>query len=258
MLNSLNPQQLLNKILGFQKELYVNEIDKNVIIKANYIDQFSTSDNSVRLIFDNINFKILHISENIEKLSGYPAHNFYDLNMLFAIKIVALEHYNFMYIWVKWVITRHLKYGDSFDAKQSMSGVKVKHQDGHIMCVMFRQFPLETTDDGVATVSAITIDDITHLMKSDFYWGRIECGITTKKIHHLISLDNKDVPQDILSDREKNIVQLLAQGKESKEIGSELFISSHTVDNHRRNMINRIGVRDTTGLIQICKMVGII
>jgi DNA-binding CsgD family transcriptional regulator len=61
-----------------------------------------------------------------------------------------------------------------------------------------------------------------------------------------------------LTDREKEMVRLLAQGKESKEIGSLLLISPHTVDNHRRNMINKIGVRDTTGLIQICRMVGII
>jgi DNA-binding CsgD family transcriptional regulator len=37
-----------------------------------------------------------------------------------------------------------------------------------------------------------------------------------------------------------------------------LFISSHTVDNHRRNMIAKTGAKDTTALIQICKMVGII
>jgi DNA-binding CsgD family transcriptional regulator len=45
---------------------------------------------------------------------------------------------------------------------------------------------------------------------------------------------------------------------ESKEVGKILFISSHTVDNHRRNMISRTGARDTTALIQICRMSGII
>jgi DNA-binding CsgD family transcriptional regulator len=258
MLDFLKPQELLNKILGIQKEVYANEVGKTAIIKANYIDEFSISENSVRVILDHINFKILHISQNVEALSGYSGDEIINLNILFTMKLFTLDHYNFMYVWVKWAITRHLKYGDSFDAKQIMCGVKVKHKKGHIMRLLFRQYPLETTDEGVATLSAITIDDITHLMKSDFYWGRIECGRTTKQIHHLISLDNKDIPQDILSKREISIVRLLAKGKESKEIANKLFISSHTVDNHRRNMINKIGVRDTTGLIQICKMVGIV
>jgi DNA-binding CsgD family transcriptional regulator len=248
MLDLLKSQELLNKILGIQKDLYANEIDKTAVVKAHYLNEFSLSENSVRIIFDHINFKILHISGNIEKLG----------NILFALKAFTIDHFNFMYVWVKWAVDRHLKYGDSFDAKQVMCGVKVNHKDGHIIRLLFRHYPLETTAEGVATISAITLDDVSHLMKSDFYWARIECGRTTKRIHHMISIDKEDHPQDILTDREKSIVQLLAEGKESKEIGSTLFISSHTVDNHRRNMINKIGVRDTTGLIQICKMCGII
>jgi DNA-binding CsgD family transcriptional regulator len=258
MLDFLKPQELLNKIFGIQKDLYANEIGKTAVVKAHYINEFSLSENSVRIIFDHINFKILHISGNIERLGGYPIESYYDLSVLFALKVFTLDHYDFMYVWVKWAVTRHLKYGDSFDAKQIMCGIKVIHKNGHIIRLLFRHYPLETTNEGVATLSAITLDDITHLMKSDFYWGRIECGRTTKQIHHIISIDKEDHPHDILSDREKSIVQLLAEGKESKEIGKLLFISSHTVDNHRRNMINKIGVRDTTGLIQICKMVGIV
>jgi DNA-binding CsgD family transcriptional regulator len=258
MLNSLNPQQLLNKIFGIQKDIYAKEIDKIAIIKANYLNEFSQSENAVRILFDHINFKILHITENVGSLSGYLSEEILNLNILFALNLISLDHYDFMYVWVNWAITRHLKYGDSFDAKQVMCGVKMKHKDGRIMRLLFRHYPLETTEEGVATLSAISIDDVTHLIKSDFYWGRIECGKVTKQTHHLISLDNKDIPHDILSEREKSIVKLLAQGKESKEIATILFISSHTVDNHRRNMINRIGVRDTTGLIQICKMCGMI
>jgi DNA-binding CsgD family transcriptional regulator len=258
MLDFLKSQELLNKILGIQKDLYANDIDKTAVVKAHYLNEFSLSENSVRIIFDHINFKILHVSGNIEKLGGYPLESYYDLNILFALKAFTIDHFNFMYVWVKWAVDRHLKYGDSFDAKQVMCGVKVNHKDGHIIRLLFRHYPLETTAEGVATISAITLDDVSHLMKSDFYWARIECGRTTKRIHHMISTDKEDHPQDILSDREKSIVQLLAEGKESKEIGTTLFISSHTVDNHRRNMINKIGVRDTTGLIQICKMVGIV
>ena len=95
-------------------------------------------------------------------------------------------------------------------------------------------------------------------MKADFYWGRIEAGKEDRYHRHFVSTDKLYHYTDILTDREKQTVRLLAEGKESKEIGKLLFSSSHTVDNHRRTMISKTGVRDTTGLVQICKMIGII
>jgi DNA-binding NarL/FixJ family response regulator len=41
---------------------------------------------------------------------------------------------------------------------------------------------------------------------------------------------------------------------ETKEIAETLFISLNTVDNHRSNMILQTGARDTTALVQLCKM----
>jgi DNA-binding CsgD family transcriptional regulator len=254
----LNPAQLLSQILDFQEDFYALEEDKTPIIKDSYINEFSKSENSVRLIFDQTHFKILHISDNVEQLTGYSTTDFLDLNTLFVFKIFALEHYNFLYVWVKWVLSRHFKYGDTYNSQQVICGIKVKHKNGSIMRVLFRHYALEETAEGIPTMSVITIDDISHLMKADFYWGRIACGKDDKHIHHLVSTDKEDKPLDILSDREKETLRLIAQGKESKEIAELLHISSHTVDNHRRNMINRIGVRDTTGLVQICKMTGII
>jgi DNA-binding CsgD family transcriptional regulator len=258
MFNMLNPAQLLNKILGFQKDFFAHEVGKTPVIKDSYINEFSKSENSVRLIFDQVNLKILYISENVAHLTGHSMTDFMELNILFALKLFTLEHYNFLYVWIKWALDRHSKYGDTFNSKQALCGIKVNHKEGHTMRLLFRHYALEETADGIPTVSAITIDDISHLMKADFYWGRIECGKGEKHTYHMVSTDKENIAHDILSDREKDTLRLLAQGKESKEIGELLHISSHTVDNHRRNMLHKLGVRDTTGLVQICKMVGII
>jgi DNA-binding CsgD family transcriptional regulator len=258
MINSLNPNQLLSQILGLQKDIFADEAGNTFAIKESYINEFSKSENSVRIIFDHVNFKILYISDNVESLVGYPAKDFLESNMHFALKLCILEHYNFLYVWVNWALARHYRYGDSFNSKQTMCGIKIKHKEGLIMRLLFRHYTLEQTVDGIPTISAITIDDVTHLMKSDSYWGRIECGKEEKRVHHFFSNEKEDIPNDILSDREKDTIRLIAQGKESKEVGKILHISSHTVDNHRRNMLNKMGVRDTTALIQICKMVGII
>jgi DNA-binding NarL/FixJ family response regulator len=48
----------------------------------------------------------------------------------------------------------------------------------------------------------------------------------------------------LLSDREKEIVQLVAQGFRDKEIGEKLFISEQTVKNHLHNIFDKLGVSD--------------
>ena len=48
----------------------------------------------------------------------------------------------------------------------------------------------------------------------------------------------------LLSDREKEIVQLVAQGFRNREIGEKLFISVQTVKNHLHNIFDKLGVSD--------------
>ncbi len=51
-----------------------------------------------------------------------------------------------------------------------------------------------------------------------------------------------------LTKREKEIISLLVNGKTSKEIANELFISKNTVDTHRRNILEKTGLRSTVEL----------
>jgi len=48
----------------------------------------------------------------------------------------------------------------------------------------------------------------------------------------------------LLSDREKQVVQLVVQGYCNREIGQELFLSEHTVKNHLHNLFDKLGVSD--------------
>ena len=52
-----------------------------------------------------------------------------------------------------------------------------------------------------------------------------------------------------LSEREKEIIRCLAQGKVNKQIADELCISVHTVATHRRNISTKLGIHTAAGLI---------
>jgi two-component system, NarL family, response regulator NreC len=55
--------------------------------------------------------------------------------------------------------------------------------------------------------------------------------------------------KSILSDREKEVLSLIAKGKSNKEVGGLLFISVHTVERHRANIMAKLGLHTMADLL---------
>jgi DNA-binding NarL/FixJ family response regulator len=53
-----------------------------------------------------------------------------------------------------------------------------------------------------------------------------------------------------LTERQRNILQLIAEGRSTKEIASDLNLSVKTVETHRTHLMDRLGIRDTAGLVR--------
>ncbi|MEA3505395.1 MAG: response regulator transcription factor [Bacteroidota bacterium] len=58
----------------------------------------------------------------------------------------------------------------------------------------------------------------------------------------------KSISGNLLTDRETDVLKLLAKGKSNKEIADELFISIHTVVTHRKNLGRKINVKSTAAM----------
>jgi DNA-binding NarL/FixJ family response regulator len=65
-------------------------------------------------------------------------------------------------------------------------------------------------------------------------------------------------PMEALSSREREILQLVADGKTSREVAESLSISSKTVDTYRSRLMRKINVNNMTGLIKFAILHGII
>ncbi|MBL7998205.1 MAG: helix-turn-helix transcriptional regulator [Candidatus Kapabacteria bacterium] len=61
----------------------------------------------------------------------------------------------------------------------------------------------------------------------------------------LLSPKNDTLIQSPISDREAEVLELIAQGKSSKQIAGMLFISTNTVNTHRQRIIEKLGVSNT-------------
>lgn len=69
------------------------------------------------------------------------------------------------------------------------------------------------------------------------------------KTQEILRRNAQSPPEEAsLTVRERQIVRMVASGASSKEIAAELGISEKTVQNHRMNIMNKLGIRDIAGL----------
>lgn len=63
---------------------------------------------------------------------------------------------------------------------------------------------------------------------------------------------------DQLTEREQQVFRLVVQGRTSQQIGELLCISSRTVEKHRAALLQKLGVKDTGGLIRCAVRLGVV
>ena len=86
---------------------------------------------------------------------------------------------------------------------------------------------------------------------------RVHRGDTCVPVHLATKLARR-VSGQTLSEREINVLKLLAQGKSNKEIGSALFISEGTVKSHLKRIFGKLGVTSRTEAIAKATRSGLI
>jgi DNA-binding NarL/FixJ family response regulator len=62
----------------------------------------------------------------------------------------------------------------------------------------------------------------------------------------------------VLTSREMEVLQLIAEGKANKETAVELGISIKTVEKHRGHLMDKLNIHDTAGLTRYAIATGII
>lgn len=77
-------------------------------------------------------------------------------------------------------------------------------------------------------------------------------GNILNRLHQLIEKEEEDTPeedtQQVLSAREKEIVVYVVKGMTNREIADKLYLSTHTVITHRRNITRKLKIRSASGL----------
>lgn len=71
-------------------------------------------------------------------------------------------------------------------------------------------------------------------------------------------LDEDKNPLDLITPRQREILQLIAEGKSTKEIADILYISTKTVETHRSQLMDRLDIHDVVGLVRYAIRIGFV
>lgn len=103
---------------------------------------------------------------------------------------------------------------------------------------------------------------IETVMKDDIY---ISPSISSEVINNYI-IGRKKISQsdeiitsrEMLTSRQREILQLIAEGNSTKMIAEKLFISVKTVETHRAQLMKKLGIYDIAGLVKYAIKIGLI
>lgn len=189
-----------------------------------------------------------YVSENPLFLCGYTVeevkkkgYSFYlenvpekDIDLLLTINRVGFEFYDTI------DIDQRKNYTISYD-------FHLKHKNGNTFLVNHKLTPLFLNEKGkiwkaMCVVSLSANQEAGNIKfykkgESSFWKYNIEKGFWSKK------------EQLELTNREKEIIQLSAQGFTVSKIAEKIHISSDTIKFHRRNLFNKLGVFNITEAI---------
>ncbi len=116
----------------------------------------------------------------------------------------------------------------------------------------------EALENGVSSYLMIDCDreEILDAVKSTLLGEAFFCG----KILNEVNLESPGITEESsipsfscngvkISAREAEIISLVTEGLTNKQIAEQLFLSAHTVITHRKNIMNKLGLNNTAGLV---------
>jgi DNA-binding NarL/FixJ family response regulator len=100
-----------------------------------------------------------------------------------------------------------------------------------------------------------SLQEIKECVEATYNGNKFFCGQILEKLGRantdLSELDFDGFTCDpiLLSDRENEIIKFIAEGFTNPQIAEKIHLSAHTINTHRKNIMNKLGVKNTAGIV---------
>ena len=139
--------------------------------------------------------------------------------------------------------------------------LRIKDKKGSYKTILHQSKALTISEDGKVFQTISVHTDITHLNptmdhKISFISHECPSYYSLEPGNHFKLVKNSF--KNLFTNREKEIINLIAQGKQAKDIADLLYISSQTVNSHKKNILRKSHTNNTAELITTCIREGVI
>jgi DNA-binding CsgD family transcriptional regulator len=228
--------------------------------KVEFMDEVSVQNNAVVFLWNAYTNRFLYMSDKLKVLNGLEPAEFTTLTGVeYALTQVHPDHLQpLLHLWKKLTINYCAENNiDDYKSFKICLNYLFKNAAGEFMQILHRPVILEVDENNKPSLILNFTYHVDYIKRKDSMGGVVihEDSINICDYNH----DQKDFePTKTFSTQELKILELLGKGYHSKAIADQLFISSHTVDTHRRNLIKKTNCLDTTGVVAFARIVGLI
>jgi DNA-binding CsgD family transcriptional regulator len=252
-----------NEFVNLWKEVNQKTIDTPINLKytelSKLMGQYASMNSQFISIFNTKSQKVLYMSDNYLNVMGYKCteEEYKKWSVIYWMRDLPFSQSWFfmqMTLFFKNTVQPKLKAAaDQKTLSWYMHNFMLKPNGNQMRHISLSGHGLELMPDGSMLIMLLIIKDVGNLIKEKgTWWAEFNINGSEKFFFH--QNDKKFVKGSVLSEREREILLEIREKKETKQIAEELFISPHTVDKHRKNMLERTGAKDISTLIQICEI----
>jgi len=208
--------------------------------------------------------KIVGAGGQLKQLTGHSEEDWLGASPQFALAHFLPEDVPFVMSYVMKFdqYLQQLNISGRENAKASIYA-RVRTPEGAIkwFCIQYPGFYYN--EEGRLIYVLSVCSDISHIKKDNNppFMSILDTGQGEQQIFLCHDAEEELKPQSQLpklSEREREIITLLARGRSSKQISSELFISKSAVDNHRQKLLRKLGASSTAEIIHLAVENGIV
>ena len=137
-----------------------------------------------------------------------------------------------------------------------LTGLRVLVFSGHENPILVREM-LEAGAHGFVEKTAGLLEfkkGLETVANGGTYFGPAVAAL----LRNVVANPGASASSDFLTDREREILQLVAESYSTKEIAAKLDISVKTVDNHRTNLMRKLNLHDVASLTRYALEIGLI
>lgn len=187
------------------------------------------------LLFENNSYSLAYPNRVTHEFLGADETEYLDLGFQFVLKSTHPDNIDSVYMLIKF-------FNDPSNRSNTFTHTLCLNTKNGWEWIYYMVKPVTLNKDGTVRyliALGVSLDDLLENEK------HVHQSINSSSLYE----ENMDL-YNSLTEREKEVLKLIAMELTSKEIGELLFISPLTVDTHRKHLIEKLKVKSSIGLIK--------